>query len=159
MSEPTKAELEAAAAAHDQARTANVAAAKAALANGAPSTTYAVQPGDTLESIADAIYGDGDQDAHFLASAGSVISTDPSQPLPAGAVLTIPAIGPATPADDAADDDDGLDLEADQADVDGRPDQIGDVDPAGAEAATAARRAALEAELAELDQPTADAAG
>lgn len=152
MSEPTKAELEVAAAAHDQARTANVAAAKAALASGAPSTTYAVQPGDTLESIAEAIYGDGAQDAHFLASAGSVISTDPSQPLPAGAILTVPAVGPAVA-------DDGLDLATDQADVDARPDQVGEVDPAGAAEANAARRAELESELAALDQGSPSAEG
>ena len=83
-------EEERAAEAQAAAATAQATAAQGAHAAGVDGT-YTVQPGDTLESIAGAIYGfDALGQALFEANSG-VIGSDPTS-LAAGTVLTVPVL-------------------------------------------------------------------
>ncbi len=86
----TEQELKVAAEAWDQARSGGVARARAAHSAGADAT-YTAQPGDTIASIAAAIYGPDapDRAADLFAVNAGGIGSDPGE-LAAGTVLTIP---------------------------------------------------------------------
>jgi nucleoid-associated protein YgaU len=58
-------------------------------------TTYTVQPGDTLWSIAQQFYGDGSQWNKIYDANKQIIGPDPNNLRP-GMVLTIPPVAPAT---------------------------------------------------------------
>lgn len=102
MTTTTSDQEKASQAAWDQGRSENVARAKAAIAAG-QDATYTAQPGDTFESIAEALYGDGELGPELhAANAGAIGST--ATALAPGHVLAIPYRA-AAPAKDEPDAD------------------------------------------------------
>lgn len=73
---------------YSDARDAGIARAKAALSAGADGA-YTVQPGDTIASIAEAIYGDADTADDLAFANAAVIGTSSADPAP-GTRLAIP---------------------------------------------------------------------
>lgn len=104
-------------AAWDQARIEGVDRAQAAIAAGLDAT-YTAQPGDTFESIAEAIYGDAEAGVELHVANGALIGSTATALAP-GHVLTIPYRA-AAPAE-AEDVDDGVGDELVDGDEDADP--------------------------------------
>lgn len=88
---PAPSEADLAAAAQAQAAADQATAAQAAHASGVDGT-YTVQPGDTLDSIAAAIYGPDPLGAALFDANSAVIGSDPTAPLAPGTVLAVPVL-------------------------------------------------------------------
>jgi phage tail protein X len=161
----TDQERELAEKAQDAARRQYAEAAKTSIQSGRDAT-YTAQPGDTLESIAEAVYGDREAAAAIYdASVSSgAIGTDRGAELAGGTVLTLPVVAGVDQPDQAQSNDVAADIAGDRpvgdrasttaANPNAREGGVGgptssstssDEDP-GAE------RARLEARLAELNQ-------
>jgi hypothetical protein len=151
--------------AQDAARRQYANAAKASIESGRDAT-YTAQPGDTLESIAEAVYGDREAAAAIYdASVSSgAIGTDRDAELAGGTILTIPVIAGVDQPDQAQTNDVAADVAGDRpagdrtsttaANPNAREGGVGGPPSSSTTAAEdpGAERARLEARLAELNQ-------